>query len=444
MNILQQMLLIEEKSIFKLYQELMSVTSMLIFPMFLIGLILEYFGELNFVGVIKKLLIVTLFVNFFYGFHTKAVDLSLKIASETLSKVSPRNMFVQKWTRLKVNTPKSENWNILQKILVPNLNDLVATSFYVFSKVFIWLLKLIYSSVYHLTYVFAGITAVLYFLGWTKDALKGTVQASLWCMLMPFVVVAILALVGNSFSDYAQDGSIILTKIESIIWLFGVTLLLTITPVITYGMIRGEGIHSFGSKMGAMVTSAGMKTMMLYPLLQNAKNRVQSIGGEKMREPSIKELLQKEMGFDSKKSELLSKKGGVKLPFKKERDLSERLKEVGMTKEEAMKVVGIKTPRPVSQKTGASVTSSPSRQVATYGPLTPMKHSNVVNPDYQRLSRGQFKFNQKYWDNINPHKAQAIKQKYGINSDYVDQEKVHRPVKPQKIKAIKRRDHELR
>ena len=75
-----------------------------------------------------------------------------------------------------MHTTEKRDWNFIQSFAIPNLNDLIATIFSSFSKAFIWLLKLIYSSVYHLTYVFSGITAILYFLGWTKDSLKGTVQ----------------------------------------------------------------------------------------------------------------------------------------------------------------------------------------------------------------------------------------------------------------------------
>ena len=70
---------------------------------------------------------------------------------------------------------------------------------------------------------------------------------------VPFVLVAILALVGNSIDDKAQLGQLAFPEIDKIVWLFGVTLLLLISPLITYGMIKGDGIHSAGSKMGQMI-----------------------------------------------------------------------------------------------------------------------------------------------------------------------------------------------
>lgn len=266
-NVLKDMLLIEERNVFTLYKELMNISQYFIAPVFTIALVLEYFNEMNFAAVVKKLLLIVVFMSSFYTFHTSATKIALDSATKTLKRVSPSNLFIKKWFQVKIKTKEEKGWSKFKKILIPNVNDFVATGFFVLGKVFLWLLKLIYSSVYHLTYIFAGVTAILYFLGWTKDALKGTVQASLWCIVMPFVIVAILALVGNSIEKSAMDGDIIIAKIDTIIWLFGVTLLLLISPLISYGMIKGDGIHSFGSKMGAMVVSSGLKAMALYPMM---------------------------------------------------------------------------------------------------------------------------------------------------------------------------------
>lgn len=265
--LLKDMLLIEDPSIIRLYREMVSFSNYFIAPIFTIALVLEYFSEMNFGEVVKKLLLVVVFMSTFYSFHIQGTNIALESAERTLRRVSPSNLFVKKWTQHKVKTKKQKGWNAFKSLIIPNLNDLLGTAFFLLAKIFIWLLKLIYSSVYHLTYIFAGVTAILYFLGWTKDALKGTVQASLWCMLMPFVIVAILALVGNSIEDSALNGDLVIANIDTIIWLFGITLLLLISPLITYGMIRGDGIHSFGSRMGSMVVSTGIKAMAFYPLM---------------------------------------------------------------------------------------------------------------------------------------------------------------------------------
>ena len=58
MNILKEMLLIEEPSVFHLYQEMATIAGFFVAPVFTIALILEYFGEMNFGGIVKKLICV--------------------------------------------------------------------------------------------------------------------------------------------------------------------------------------------------------------------------------------------------------------------------------------------------------------------------------------------------------------------------------------------------
>ena len=241
----------------------------LVLPAFMMGIIIEFLGDMNFVMVLKKLLIVTVVLSSFYVVHTKAIDVSLELASKTLKQVSPRNFFVKKWYQPKVAAKKNKGWGFFKNVAIPNLNDLLATAYYLMAKVFTWLLKLIYSTVYHLTYVFSGITALLYFFGWTKSSLKGTIQSTLWCMIMPFVVVSILALVGNSVDNFAVQGKLAIESIDTILWLFGITLLLLLTPLITLGMVRGDGIAAAGAQMGSQMVSSGMKVGMALPFISS-------------------------------------------------------------------------------------------------------------------------------------------------------------------------------
>lgn len=452
MSILEEMLLIKEPSVFRLYEEMTNIANYFVTPVFTIALVLEYFGEMNFGSVIKKFLLITVFIGAFYQFHTKATSIAFEGATTTLRKVSPRNLFVKKWYQTKVKTTEKKNWNFIQSMVVPNLNDILATAFFLLAKVFVWLLKLIYSTVYHLTYVFSGITAVLYFLGWTKDALKGTVQSSLWCMAMPFVIVAILALVGNSIDESALGSDLVVSKVETIIWLFGVTLLLLISPFITYGMIKGDGVHSFGSKMGTMVASSGMKAMTISTILgsrlKQASLGVGTKGANSFLEPSIKELLRKESTPDQSKMKLLDKKGGVKSPFKEGRSLEERLKTIGMTKDEAIKLTRssfneVQSPTKAQNpniKMASPQDNNTPKLKSTLGKLSPIEGSEKKSQERVRLQKQNFKFNQKYWDQVNPHKAEAIKKKYGIEGTTVDPHKIHRPVKP-KMQRLSRKEN---
>lgn len=285
-DFLAELLLIEAPAVFRLYEQLNDIATYFVPPLFMLAILIEFFTDMDFFTILKKLLFVVLFINFFYHIHTLGADLSLRVAGQTLEQVSPNNLFLRSWYEPRVHTNTDESWGWFRSFAVPNLNDLIGTTLYVVSQIFLWLLKLIYSTVYHLTYVFSGITAILFFLGWTKDALKGTVQASIWCMVFPFVVIAILALVGSSISDDAMRGELVAGDINQLIWLFGITLLLLASPMMAYGMVKGDGIHSFGGKIGKV----GMMGMSNLGLSMTVLNK--SYGGAKKYYERAKEHIE--------------------------------------------------------------------------------------------------------------------------------------------------------
>ena len=258
---IREMLLIEEPTVKILKDELMTVAGWFILPSFVFALVMEYFGEFKFLEVVKKLILILVFIGSFYSFHTVGVDLSFKASQEILTKVSPQNIFMRKWTESKVKTAEKSNWSMLEKFAIPNINDLIGTALFLMSKIFIWILKLVFSTVYHLTYVFAPLTAVLYFFPITRGSIAGTIQSSLWCMFMPIVLVSILAIVGNSIQVPAASGEISIVSIDHILWLFGVTFLLMMSPVLTLGILRGGGVALAGSAVGVMMTSGAMKIL---------------------------------------------------------------------------------------------------------------------------------------------------------------------------------------
>lgn len=282
-NIVREMLLIEEPSVLRLYKEMIQISGYFVGPLFIISLILEFLGNLDFGGVVKRLLVVMVVLTSFQTIHIKAVDVSLDTASVTLKKVSPNNLFVKKWYEGKIKTKEKKGWGYLESFAIPNLNDLLATAFFLLAKVFTWLLKLIYSSVYHLTYIFSGITALLYFFGWTNRSLIGTFQSSLWCIILPFVIVAILAMVGNSINQRAINGELAIADIETILWLFGVTLILLLTPVITWSMVKGDGVAGAGSKMGSIAVSSGMKAIYMLPMIYSRSNQVRKVASNSIK-----------------------------------------------------------------------------------------------------------------------------------------------------------------
>jgi hypothetical protein len=278
------MLLIEDPSILVIKDAMTRIAGWFVLPAFVLALAWEYFNEFNFVEVVKKLILVLVFIGAFYSIHKEGVELSLKYSDELLKEISPRNVFLRRWGEVKIKTTEDKTsqktgWSIVESFVVPNLNDLMGTALFLMSKLSIWILKLVYSTVYHLTYIFAPLTAILYFFPLSKGSIFGSILSSFWCMLLPFVLVAILALVGNSMQTTAGKGDFIFSSMDQILWLFGVTLLIATTPIITLGLLKGGGIAMSGVAAGALATNSASKFASAIP---GAAGKVARIGSHAM------------------------------------------------------------------------------------------------------------------------------------------------------------------
>ncbi len=271
-NFVKDMLLIEGTEAQSLYKELTSIATLFIGPMFITSLVIQFFGEYDFFKVIKKLLIISVVMTSFYTLHTKSVDLSMEVANKTFKKVSPQNVFRKKWYRAtlakKVKSDGS-TWELVKEFVTPALNDLIASGFFVTSSIFMSLLKYIYTSIYHLTYIFAGFSALLYFWGITEGALWGMIKSSLWCVILPFVFISILSLIGNTLELKAVNGVNMFSEIETIVWLFCVSLMLLMCPLITWKLVNSEGIAASAPQMGAISILAGSRALNSAPMLQS-------------------------------------------------------------------------------------------------------------------------------------------------------------------------------
>ena len=430
---IKEMLLIEEPTIQILRDEIMKISHWFVLPSFVIALCLEYFSDLKFGEVIKKLVLVLAFMSVFFSIHSEGVNLSFRASEEILRKVSPRNIFLRSWTEVKVKTKEDASWNWLQKFSIPNINDLVGTALFILSKVFIWILKLIYSTVYHLTYVFAPLTAILYFFPITRGSIAGTIQSSLWCMLMPIVLVSILAIVGNSIQVPAKDGALAIISIDHIIWIFGVTLLMLMTPILTIGILRGGGVAMSGSAIGALMTNSAMRFVTSIPGAMGgikATSKVaKDLGKKTLFRPSVKEMLKKESDSNNptkEKLKQLNQQGEIRNPFKKSVGVDERLAKIGMTRNEAMSLSKIPT-KAMSASNGTTKTQYASPQESL-----------------NRQEQETFLYDKSFWNKITPEHREGIRTKYGIQSERPTPNKLYYPVNRSdklNIPNFRRKDH---
>jgi len=270
---MKSMLLLDVPNISNLRLGVENYSKVFLLVAFVGALTWEFVTDMKFMAVVKNLVLALIFMGCFYQFHTKAVELSFKASEELLREVSPRNIFLKKWNEVKVSKLENGNGSFIDKVLVPNINDLLGTALYLVSKVCILILKLIYTTVYYFTFIFAPVTAVLSFIPISKNAMGGTITSSLWCILLPLVLAVFLALVGNTVQMPSENGQLAVTSMDQLIWIFGITLLMLLTPSLTFTLIKGS-IASTADAVGVKMTGVGAKALASIPFVYGLGQKI--------------------------------------------------------------------------------------------------------------------------------------------------------------------------
>ena len=178
-------------------------------------------------------------------------------------------------------------------------------------------------------------------------------------------------------------------------------------------MIKGDGIHSFGSKMGAMVVSSGMKAMTMTPLVAG----VLSKSSKQARNYGTRNIFQKSPQGTTQKLNAQSK---IQANSKK---VDGNLNTVAPTAKAEVKG---NAPKAEIKQDKSQATAPKTKREHSIGKLSPLPKSD--SPQHSGvMSKETFRFNQKFWDKVHPRHGEAIKNKYGIKGDRVDPNKVHYP-----------------
>jgi len=85
---------------------------------------------------------------------------------------------------------------------------------------------------------------------------------------MPFFIISILILVSQTISFNSSRGDTV--GFNELVWLFGICLLLLMSPLIVFAFVKGDGIASFGAKVGQSIVNAGMTAFSLLPFMHSS------------------------------------------------------------------------------------------------------------------------------------------------------------------------------
>lgn len=309
-NLLKNLLLNSNPKIMGLSEYLAQSSLLFVLPAFYIGMIVEYFTNFDFKSVAKRTLIAFLAIKLFLPIYTGAVDVSLKTSSEILSKYSSQNKFLSAYQNAEIATnSKAGVWDRLKSIVSIIMNDSIVVFIFITSYTSFFLLTQLYSLVYHLGIAFFGVCAVLSILPITQRSLTGAVYTGFWCVLMPFVVMIVLALIGDSDAFLKDYSGGIVQNLESLIQLLVMTILLLLTPIITTKILNGTGLNAVADNLGQMAAMAtliggtkivassvtkggamlggGIHNATTKPLFASAKKRLSEKAGQIAKEKGL-------------------------------------------------------------------------------------------------------------------------------------------------------------
>ena len=261
-SMLKDLLLITNPKVLGLSNYLNQSALLFLLPAFYIGMCVEYFTNFDFKSVAKRSVIAFLAIKLLTPIHVGAVDTSLKISSELISRYSPQNKFLTAYQNAKSETIDGEKagvWSKLTSIVKMVVDDPIVMIIFLLSYVAFFLLTQLYSLIYHLGIALFGLCAVLSILPITSKSLVGAVKTSLWCMIMPFVVAIVLALIGDSDAFFKTYSGGIVQNLESLIQLLVMTIILLLTPLITTKIMNESGVSGVADNIGQM---AAMSTMI--------------------------------------------------------------------------------------------------------------------------------------------------------------------------------------
>jgi hypothetical protein len=308
---LTELLLIQSPKLVEMTGNLNDILMKFIPAVFTLAVVVEYFNGMNWGTLVKRLFISTCILVFYTSVHIAFIEGAITISekgilSDTHGKVDATYFKMSKKDMRNIKEVKKrelkrvKDEGSLSKRLLTKFNVVPKGALYIsilfrkwfenladrtlpdFTTIFVWIaflaVKLLFSAVYHMTYVFAGVVAMLYLFEFGAKSLTGMLISTVWCMVMPMVVCASIFFLRESIGGVATSGgglgNIALVIVSSAFFLF--------TPYITLKLIQGGGVASgiaqFGNMLaaGALYLGGGAVLSMATSKLKSGKSLISS------------------------------------------------------------------------------------------------------------------------------------------------------------------------
>ncbi len=272
-QVLQETLLINSPILLSVAKDLVDYSWYLMPAILLWALAVEYLGEMDFSGTLKRAIFSMLILALYIPIHMEVINTSLSLADKFLDMPKySSNIFTKldnfKKARFEIRKEvrserskkedKSEgviskSWgDIIQEVRFLR-DDFLSGILWILVRLCLLFLKFVYSSIYHFAYAFTGIIALIHVFNFGAKSVGSALKSTLWCALMPWVVAATLIFLGSAYESFKLvDGN----SFEELLLLVAVGVMLLFTPVITAKLMDGSGVSAIGEKLGKMAATS--------------------------------------------------------------------------------------------------------------------------------------------------------------------------------------------
>lgn len=274
-SFLSFVLLFENKAFPLISKEIKADVLTYLLPIFILALIWEFFNEMNFLSIAKRLFLALLIINFYPSIHEQVTDTSLSISSKLISKYGAESALVYGFKDLYLTNLKRKNSSFNLSLLFKKWTDSIFLSaLYFFCALSFTFLKAIFSLVFHLSMIFAPILALLSLLPPLKDITLGLLKSTLWCFLVPLFIAIILISISNFIVFDISDDGFLVSGLDGYIQLFCLCLLLLGSAAFARGLINSEGLLFFADRTSQTMT---LGSMSLINNMMNSSNLIQTL-----------------------------------------------------------------------------------------------------------------------------------------------------------------------
>lgn len=278
---LSDLILLDSPKLMGMANDLTDISWKLIPAVFLIAAIGKYFTDLSWNHLLKKLFISCILLSFYTSFHMEASKESINLAEETILLNSRVDLDLFNLSSKEKRAVKKVKENIskkdkglfetikaipdslfsfgasLAKVDSIGLGYILPVLVNLFSWISFLVVKLVYSGVYHLTYIFVGLVALIYLFDFGNKAIIGMLISTVWCMVFPFVLCTSIFFLGTTIGE-VQSGDLGLMNLAISIVSASFVIF---APLITLKLITGvgivEGIAQWGVQVGTGAIAFG-------------------------------------------------------------------------------------------------------------------------------------------------------------------------------------------